>query len=801
MAEIGETSQGSGAGDPPRKTSRKRGSEPPQRIEDARLVAFVMQTFGRSRWTQDSPIVPDVWLAYLRTAERDAYARIVPGTARPEQVIPADVRTEPIELLITPWSGVSAGELAYRLRGGIDPDWIAGIERAAAEEQVGPPLSEAARRARIAAGASRVAAKLDLETLIAVVLPETGWWMKLLFDPRQSTVEAKNRMDTASLRPDQRFLGLLSDETGYRKVPPGIDATKTEEFARFVCLVGLIRLFTASTTYGEYTDLDKRMAVLMGPIFDQPLGEGAPIGDELAGVDTIEVRKESAKAFRYLHLGWSAVAPGRRIWLEALKKAREEVGGRLDGRAESAAAATDYASETARLTEREERRSAVWMVNLNRTADRAVMTSRQTIKADAAIRVFDVAGDNIVFAVIDDGIDATHAAFYRAPESDRDAAPAADSAPDADRARESTSDTTKGGRKAKRREVPPVAVDRLKKTRVIATYDFTAVRDILVGIDIEKEPRNKFRCALRAMPEQRLHSLTSRLRRRMEDARNIDWDVVERMIRVTHDGDYFLPSGGHGTHVAGIMAADWQRTEDEGDSVVGICPAMKLYDLRVFDGDGRTDEFAILCALEFVQWINKYRDAPVIHGVNLSLAMVHDISNFACGQTPICDASNRLVGAGVVVVAAAGNFGYGGNAAAPKLGDTYRPSSITDPGNAELVITVGSTHRRDPHAYGVSYFSARGPTGDGRRKPDLLAPGEKITSTAPGDTTRCLDGTSMSAPHVAGAAALMMARHPELVGNPCRIKEILMRSATDLGREPYYQGAGVLDVLRAMQAV
>ena len=57
-----------------------------------------------------------------------------------------------------------------------------------------------------------------------------------------------------------------------------------------------------------------------------------------------------------------------------------------------------------------------------------------------------------------------------------------------------------------------------------------------------------------------------------------------------------------------------------------------------------------------------------------------------------------------------------------------RLASITDPGNADGVITVGATHRFWPHTYGVSFFSSRGPTGDGRLKPDLVAPGEKIRS-------------------------------------------------------------------------
>jgi hypothetical protein len=59
----------------------------------------------------------------------------------------------------------------------------------------------------------------------------------------------------------------------------------------------------------------------------------------------------------------------------------------------------------------------------------------------------------------------------------------------------------------------------------------------------------------------------------------------------------------------------------------------------------------------------------------------------------------------------------------------------------------------------------------------------------------------MAAPHVSGAAALLMARYNELVAKPGRIKQILCSTATDLGRERYFQGAGMLDVLRALQSV
>jgi subtilisin family serine protease len=168
----------------------------------------------------------------------------------------------------------------------------------------------------------------------------------------------------------------------------------------------------------------------------------------------------------------------------------------------------------------------------------------------------------------------------------------------------------------------------------------------------------------------------------------------------------------------------------------------------------------------------------------------------------VCDECERVVSSGVVVVAAAGNQGRQRYTTAEgRVAEAYLSISITDPGNAETVITVGATHRYRPHTYGVSYFSSRGPTGDGRIKPDLVAPGEKITAPVPQHGFGLKDGTSMAAPHVSGAAALLMARHNELVGRPMRIKQILCSTATDLGRERYFQGAGMLDVLRALQSV
>jgi len=154
-----------------------------------------------------------------------------------------------------------------------------------------------------------------------------------------------------------------------------------------------------------------------------------------------------------------------------------------------------------------------------------------------------------------------------------------------------------------------------------------------------------------------------------------------------------------------------------------------------------------------------------------------------------------------VVVAAAGNLGYQSFTTKEGAFESYAAFSITDPGNADGVITVGSTHRFLPHTYGVSFFSSRGPTGDGRLKPDLVAPGERIHAPFRDNKWGDLDGTSMAAPHVSGAAAMLLARYPEFIQQPRKIKRILCETATDLGREKSFQGNGLLDVLRAFQSI
>jgi len=424
----------------------------------------------------------------------------------------------------------------------------------------------------------------------------------------------------------------------------------------------------------------------------------------------------------------------------------------------------------------------IFVVSLNREASPTVSRSTLAIKADAARRVFNISCKDIRWAIIDSGIDAEHPAFRLRDLRDKDEKLVSDEAFTVD--------------------ANGQPVDH---TRIVETYDFTQIDLLLDPSDIKEQPA-MVKAALEGPRGAELQGKLEELTRSLQSGRAIDWSLIAPLLRIPHEkGKYIAPEHDHGTHVAGILAGDWRKDESQGlleENLIGVCPDLRLYDLRVLNKDGRGDEFAVMAALQFIRYLNSTNDYMVVHGANMSLSIPHEVSNYACGRTPVCEECERVVSNGVVVVAAAGNQGYRKYTTVEGLtAEAYNSISITDPGNADMIITVGATHRYRPHTYGVSYFSSRGPTGDGRNKPDLVAPGEKISAPLPRKTFGLKDGTSMASPHVSGAAALLMARHDELLGQPGRIKQILCSTATDLGRERYFQGAGMLDVLRAIQSV
>jgi serine protease AprX len=719
-----------------------------------RIEALIYETVSGSRFTQRSPVMPEVWTAYGLKGQG-----------------PQDL------LLIANWEDRGGMSLADALAARLG----AGLSREAAEDTCAD--------ARLAPTQSGVVAELDFVTFMRAALPLSPWWHRHLLC---ETISADG--------------GRVAHEPS-----PFFKSEKA-----FRPLRAVLR-----------DELEKDL---------RPAREGAkpraprkPLKGGLGVTGDFVWFARVAGGMRLLHRDFfpDGVAGASEARLAEWDERRRDPDAVLDALFELLA---DVAPPGAARP--------LWSVHRNRKARISMRGSTSTVKADAARQLFGVAGRGIRWAVIDTGIDATHAAFQNRAQ------PVAGGA----------------GRAARRGPA--------ERSRILATYDFTSLRELMalqprylealeaLEARSRKQPGAKAAKAAKAakpakpakLPEQAAARLPQHLRDRIERdpqyraallaalrrtrgqfrasedgeaklvpaGRTIDWEVWEPMLRVTHDREGYRPPGHeHGTHVAGILAADW-RPEDRDDDPVavdpgqprrsvdrkGICPEIELYDFRALRDDGTADEFTILSALQYVRAINVRHEHVQIHGVNLSLSLFHEVANYACGQTPICEESERLVGNGVVVVAAAGNNGMARYVTTEgEFEDGYRTVSITDPGNAPSVITVGATHRSSPHTYGVSFFSSRGPTGDGRAKPDLVAPGEKVTSTVPNNGEKSLDGTSMAAPHVSGAAALLLCRHAELIGRPAEVKRILCQTATDLGRERTFQGAGLLDILRALESV
>ncbi len=276
---------------------------------------------------------------------------------------------------------------------------------------------------------------------------------------------------------------------------------------------------------------------------------------------------------------------------------------------------------------------------------------------------------------------------------------------------------------------------------------------------------------------------------------------------VDNDGDA-TDGNGHGTHVAGIIAGEMTIGST---TVYGIAPEAQLRIYKTLGDDGSGEDAKIIKALENIFMTNEQASKLVIHGVNLSLGGPFDPDAYGCGDTPLCRLLRKLWRQGVVVVLAAGNEGYqeianGGHPLTLNVG-----ISISDPANLDEAVSVGSIHKSRPHSNGVSYFSSRGPTADGRIKPDLVAPGERILSCRKSevfpknDSNAALkdfyvemSGTSMAAPHVSGLLAAFLSARPEFIGFPDRVKALLLDNCTDLNRERFSQGAGMPNLVKML---
>jgi serine protease AprX len=272
---------------------------------------------------------------------------------------------------------------------------------------------------------------------------------------------------------------------------------------------------------------------------------------------------------------------------------------------------------------------------------------------------------------------------------------------------------------------------------------------------------------------------------------------------------------GHGTHVAGLAAGNGQIA---GGAYEGVAPDANIINLRVLNSKGVGTTAGLLAALN---WVYNNRSVYNIRVVNMSLgaSAVDSYKN-----DPVCRAARKLVDAGIVVAAAAGNDGKDANG--KKI---Y--GQIHSPGDEPSAITVGATNTfgTDTRADDVvATYSSRGPTRgfytdangvkhyDNLIKPDIVAPGNKLVSaesasnllvrttpslddwvsTSPTSDMMTLSGTSMATPIVAGSAALLIQVNPKLTPN--MIKALMMYTAQQLrGFNAFEQGAGQLNVAGA----
>ena len=240
----------------------------------------------------------------------------------------------------------------------------------------------------------------------------------------------------------------------------------------------------------------------------------------------------------------------------------------------------------------------------------------------------------------------------------------------------------------------------------------------------------------------------------------------------------------HGTHVAGIAAGN-PDTKAGNRIVSGVAPRAYIGNYKVF--------------AQVESGVSPNANSPaIVAAIEAAVADGMDVVNFSGGEPEIepdrdvvAQALDAAAAAGVVPVVAAGND-YA----------EYGAGSISSPANAADAIAVGAVDIDGTPVQRVhATFSSVGPTPLSLRlKPDVVAPGVGVLSSVPGGWALA-SGTSMAAPHVAGAAALLVERHPEWTVDD--VKSALVQSGIDAVNEngkaldPRYQGGGVVSLGRA----
>lgn len=279
-------------------------------------------------------------------------------------------------------------------------------------------------------------------------------------------------------------------------------------------------------------------------------------------------------------------------------------------------------------------------------------------------------------------------------------------------------------------------------------------------------------------------------------------DVLDCTTRSHHPESITNPRecdpDGHGTHVCGIIAG---RGKDKRYQYSGVAPKARLLVYRVLDDHGFGEDAWIIKAIDDIFRRNEDNSGLAVHGVNLSLGGPFDATVYGCGFSPICKELRDLWRQGTLVCVAAGNEGQIQVSTQDGPFDLNTSLSIGDPANLEDCIAVGSVNTDKPYLHGISHFSSRGPTTDGRIKPDVVAPGERIRSCSNdfnGNLYRESSGTSMACPHVSGLLAAFLSVRREFIGRPDEVKRILLNNCNDLGRDKRHQGHGIPNLLKML---
>jgi len=274
---------------------------------------------------------------------------------------------------------------------------------------------------------------------------------------------------------------------------------------------------------------------------------------------------------------------------------------------------------------------------------------------------------------------------------------------------------------------------------------------------------------------------------------------------VLHGRTDFYDDSGHGTHVSGIAGGSGASSNG---LFAGVAPKCHLIGVKVLDHLGNG---AIRDVINGIGWILENKERYHIRVANISVGSAP--GNSSNENKYLIEAIERLWGAGVVVVAAAGNGG-------PKAG------SVGLPGSSRKVITVGACDDHIPIRLGngnMVDYSGRGPTEECVLKPDIVAPGGHIVSCRALNGRISLgriqknrnyintadripyhsywytekSGTSMATPMVSGAVALLLSKYPQMSVREVKIR--LKNTSTDLGLPHGQQGWGRLDIEKLLQ--